>query len=331
MTHIRNRRGTSAQWAAANPVMRLGEIGYETDTHLLKAGDGVNAYNDLPYVSAQFPVTSVNGMDGAVVLTPSDIGAAPIDSPVFTGNPIAPTPATVDNDTSVATTAFVKAVLAGSPVLGGNPTAPTPATSDNDTSVATTAFVKSVLAGSPALGGDPTAPTPATADNDTSIATTAFVKAQGYATLASPTFTGDPKAPTPATADNDTSIATTAFVKSAIAAQINDSGWVSMTVIAANGWSAGSPAPQYRREGDWVFFRGIVVNSSGSVINSTIFTMPVGLRNPGVGRHTIYAGTSGNGTATISTEVDGSIIFRAAAGTGNATFVSLDQVYYRLS
>jgi len=34
---------------------------------------------------------------------------APLASPTFTGNPTAPTPATSDNDTSIATTAFVKA------------------------------------------------------------------------------------------------------------------------------------------------------------------------------------------------------------------------------
>jgi len=126
-----------------------------------------------------------------------------------------------NSTTALATTAFVttadnlKANIA-SPTFTGNPTAPTPATSDNDTSIATTAFVKAqgyAPLASPTFTGNPTAPTPTTADNDTSIATTAFVKAQGYATLASPTFTGDPKAPTPATSDNDTSIATTAFVK----------------------------------------------------------------------------------------------------------------------
>lgn len=37
-------------------------------------------------------------------------GYAPINSPVFTGDPQAPTPATADNDTSIATTAFVKAL-----------------------------------------------------------------------------------------------------------------------------------------------------------------------------------------------------------------------------
>lgn len=36
---------------------------------------------------------------------------APLDSPAFTGNPTAPTPAQFDNDTSVATTAFVQRAL----------------------------------------------------------------------------------------------------------------------------------------------------------------------------------------------------------------------------
>jgi hypothetical protein len=127
---------------------------------------------------------------------------APLASPTFTGNPVAPTPTAGDNDTSIATTAFVQTAIAGKA----------------DSSALA---LKADLA-SPTFTGDPKAPTPSIADNDTSIATTAFVKAQGYATtaqlgsyapLASPVFTGDPQAPTPATADNDTSIATTAFVK----------------------------------------------------------------------------------------------------------------------
>jgi hypothetical protein len=36
---------------------------------------------------------------------------APLDSPVLTGNPTAPTPASTDNDTSIATTAFVKTAI----------------------------------------------------------------------------------------------------------------------------------------------------------------------------------------------------------------------------
>jgi hypothetical protein len=74
-------------------------------------------------------------------------GYAPLASPALTGNPTAPTPATADNDTSIATTAYVQSNLANyatlaSPALTGNPTAPTPSTSDNDTSIATTAYVQ---------------------------------------------------------------------------------------------------------------------------------------------------------------------------------------------
>ena len=43
---------------------------------------------------------------------PAGTGYALLADPVFTGNPKAPTPATADNDTSLATTAFVKAAIA---------------------------------------------------------------------------------------------------------------------------------------------------------------------------------------------------------------------------
>ncbi len=43
------RNGTSEQWADANPVLLKGEIGVENDTRRLKIGDGLAAYNDLPY------------------------------------------------------------------------------------------------------------------------------------------------------------------------------------------------------------------------------------------------------------------------------------------
>ncbi len=68
-------------------------------------------------------------------------GLAPINSPTFTGIPQGPTPATSSDTTQLATTAFVKAVLAASPALGGNPTAVTQALGNSSTKIATTAFV----------------------------------------------------------------------------------------------------------------------------------------------------------------------------------------------
>lgn len=57
--------------------------------------------------------------DGAIVLGTTALafqnitqGFAPLNSPAFQGNPTAPTPAVTDNDTSIATTSFVRNVLA---------------------------------------------------------------------------------------------------------------------------------------------------------------------------------------------------------------------------
>lgn len=48
---IRSDAFTAVRWAAVNPILQLGEIGYETDTNKLKVGDGVTEWNDLGYVS----------------------------------------------------------------------------------------------------------------------------------------------------------------------------------------------------------------------------------------------------------------------------------------
>jgi hypothetical protein len=45
------RRGTASQWTAANPILGQGEPGYETDTGLLKIGDGLTSWNSLSYFS----------------------------------------------------------------------------------------------------------------------------------------------------------------------------------------------------------------------------------------------------------------------------------------
>ena len=54
-TQIQLRRGTSAQWSAANPTLAAGEIGLETDTKLFKLGNGSTAWNSLIYGGIQAP------------------------------------------------------------------------------------------------------------------------------------------------------------------------------------------------------------------------------------------------------------------------------------
>lgn len=52
-TRMLQRRGTAAEWAAENPILASGEMGFETDTKIIKMGDGVTPWLDLslPYVS----------------------------------------------------------------------------------------------------------------------------------------------------------------------------------------------------------------------------------------------------------------------------------------
>ncbi|MFZ2587743.1 MAG: hypothetical protein WAZ18_06480 [Alphaproteobacteria bacterium] len=61
-------------------------------------------------VSATVNSTELGYLDGvSSAIQPQFTAKAPLASPVFTGDPTGPTPATADNDTSIATTAFVKA------------------------------------------------------------------------------------------------------------------------------------------------------------------------------------------------------------------------------
>ena len=50
MTQIQLRRGTASAWTSANPTLALGEVGVETDTLRMKAGDGLTAWTGLSYL-----------------------------------------------------------------------------------------------------------------------------------------------------------------------------------------------------------------------------------------------------------------------------------------
>ena len=46
---IQLRRDTKARWTQYNPILLEGEEGYELDSDQYKIGDGIHAWNDLPY------------------------------------------------------------------------------------------------------------------------------------------------------------------------------------------------------------------------------------------------------------------------------------------
>ena len=140
---------------------------------------------------------------------------APIASPVFTGNPQAPTPALTDADTSIATTAYTYTIMSqlrsnvaanvatltaavnlraniADPVFTGVPLAPTAVASVNSTQIATTAYVTRAV-------------------ETLNVATTAVIVTK--APLLSANLTGIPTAPTASRLTNTTQIATTEFVQ----------------------------------------------------------------------------------------------------------------------
>jgi hypothetical protein len=68
------RRGTAAQWAAANPVLGAGELGIVMDTGIIKVGDGTTPWATLDVVYEATPaVLSVFGRTGDITANSTDL------------------------------------------------------------------------------------------------------------------------------------------------------------------------------------------------------------------------------------------------------------------
>jgi hypothetical protein len=79
------RRGTAAQWTAANPILSAAEIGFEIDTNKFKIGDGINRWADLVYFTADAAAALNELIDGAPDLlnTLNELAAAVGDDANF--------------------------------------------------------------------------------------------------------------------------------------------------------------------------------------------------------------------------------------------------------
>jgi hypothetical protein len=95
---IQIRRGTAAQWTAANPILIVGELGFETDTNLIKAGDGTTAWASLSYYTGIPGPTGVTGPPGAT----GSVGATGPAGPTGPTGPIGTTAAASLTGTTLA-------------------------------------------------------------------------------------------------------------------------------------------------------------------------------------------------------------------------------------
>ena len=80
---MQQRRGTAAQWTAANPILAAGEIGFETDTSKFKMGNGSSTWSALQYFANAAELAAI--VDGAPGLlnTLNELAASIGDDPAF--------------------------------------------------------------------------------------------------------------------------------------------------------------------------------------------------------------------------------------------------------
>jgi citrate lyase gamma subunit len=95
-TRMQQRRGTAAQWTAANPILAAGEIGFETDNNRFKIGNGATAWSALDYFANNAALEDL--LDGApeALNTLNELAAAIGDDADFIGTFNAHTTATTN-------------------------------------------------------------------------------------------------------------------------------------------------------------------------------------------------------------------------------------------
>lgn len=130
------QNGTGISWTyndTANTLTPTVTLAPFTTTNL---AEGTNLYFTTGRASSAAPVQSVAGKTGVVTLVKGDVGLGNVDNTSDAAKPVS---------TATQTALNLKADIA-SPTFTGDPKAPTPAPGDNDTSIATTAFVTAAVA-----------------------------------------------------------------------------------------------------------------------------------------------------------------------------------------
>ena len=80
---MQQRRGTAAQWTAANPVLAAGEIGFETDTSKFKMGNGSSTWSALTYFANATELAALVSNAPALLNTLDELAQAINDDPQF--------------------------------------------------------------------------------------------------------------------------------------------------------------------------------------------------------------------------------------------------------
>lgn len=113
---------TTAEWTECQEILKVGEIGYDSDVKKFKFGDGVNFFDDLPWAAMtpteinQLVTAHTQNFNNPHKVTKDQVGLGKVENKsvseiltdaALTGTPTAPTAAPGTNTTQIATTQFV--------------------------------------------------------------------------------------------------------------------------------------------------------------------------------------------------------------------------------
>lgn len=113
---------TTAEWTECHEILKVGEIGYDSDVKKFKFGDGVNEFDDLPWAAMtpteinQLVTAHTQNFNNPHKVTKDQVGLGKVENKsvseiltdaALTGTPTAPTAAPGTNTTQIATTQFV--------------------------------------------------------------------------------------------------------------------------------------------------------------------------------------------------------------------------------
>jgi hypothetical protein len=130
ITTIQLRRDFATNWVRDNTVLNQGEVGVETDTSKAKIGDGITAWNSLPYWNTggvTGGVTSVFNRTGAVLAVAGDYTAAQVTNAAdkssvgtqsFAGSVSAPALSSTGLVGAASASRYVGATASGAPTTG---------------------------------------------------------------------------------------------------------------------------------------------------------------------------------------------------------------------
>lgn len=287
--------------------------------------------------------TNINDLDDRVTANAAALAAkadasavalkADLDSPALTGNPTAPTPTPGDNDTTIATTAFVETRALAAVADAINDGTTTIAPSQNAVFDALALVIpKSIIDAKGDLivgtANDTSAKLTAGSNGAMLLADSAQSTGLKWSTSLTLEGSGSPEGVVTASVGSEYRDTTNGVLYVKVTGAGN-TGWSSLTSGTVTAWTNVSGGigflnswvdyggafnvMQYRKIGDVVYLRGLIKNGTSG---QKAFTLPVGHRPPA---DLIGLGITNTGFGFINVEADGDVIPTISTGT-NALF-----------